>query len=96
MCVYRMPEFDAVIGTAAAWTSTRLPTADAIAERYAHVSGRDLSDWGFYIGLACLKIAVIAEGIAHRARHGAEAGAGQLDAGATVPEFVAHGLRALG
>ncbi|BBZ75468.1 acyl-CoA dehydrogenase [Mycolicibacterium anyangense] len=96
MCVYRMPEFDAVIGTAAAWTSPRLPTADAIAERYAHVSGRDLSDWGFYIGLACLKIAVIAEGIAHRARHGAEAGAGQLDAGATVPEFVAHGLRALG
>lgn len=96
MCVYRMPEFDAVIGTRAAWTSSRLPTADAIAERYAHVSGRDLSDWGFYIGLACLKIAVIAEGIAHRARHGAQAGAGQLDAGATVPEFVAHGLRALG
>ena len=96
MCLYRMPEFDTVIGTRAAWTSSRLPTADAIAERYAHVSGRDLSDWGFYIGLACLKIAVIAEGIAHRARHGAEAGAGQLDAGATVPEFVAHGLRALG
>ncbi|WP_328354785.1 phosphotransferase family protein [Mycobacterium sp. NBC_00419] len=96
MCVYRMPEFDAVIGTRAAWTSSRLPTADAIAERYAHVSGRDLSDWGFYIGLACLKIAVIAEGIAHRARHGAQAGAGQLGAGATVPEFVAYGLRALG
>ncbi|TGD86561.1 phosphotransferase family protein [Mycolicibacterium sp. CH28] len=96
MCVYRMPEFDAVLGTRAAWTSPRLPSPDMLAQRYAQASGRDLSDWGFYIGLSCLKVAVIAEGIAHRARHGAEAGAGQLDAGATVPEFIAQGLRALG
>ena len=42
MCVYRTPVFDSVLGFAAAWTSERYPSADAIASRYAElVSDRE-------------------------------------------------------
>jgi aminoglycoside phosphotransferase (APT) family kinase protein len=74
MSVYRHPALDVILGIPAAWTSPRLPSPEALAERYARVSGRDLGDWPFYLGLAHLKLAVIAEGIAHRVRAGADAG----------------------
>jgi hypothetical protein len=40
----------------------------------ARICGRDLSEWPFYLGLAQVKLAVIAEEIAHRAHAGADAG----------------------
>lgn len=96
MCVYRHPALDVILGIPAAWTSPRLPSTDSLAQMYTGASGRDLAHWPFYLGLAHLKLAVIAEGIAHRAREGADAGRDALRAADAVPELVAEGLRALG
>ena len=92
-CAYRHPALDAVLGTAAAWTSDRLPGADGLAGRYERLSGRPLEHWEFHLGLAYFKLAVIAAGIAHRHRAGAAAGV--ETAGAAVPEYLAAGLAAL-
>ncbi|MEP9394544.1 phosphotransferase family protein [Gordonia sp. VNK1] len=96
MCVYREPVFDVVLGFDAAWTSPRYPSADEIAQRYVTATGNDLGDWEFYLGLASLKLGVIAEGISHRARVGASAEAGAEKASEATAEFIANGLRYLG
>ena len=96
MCVYRTPVFDSVLGFAAAWTSERYPSADAIASRYAELAGIDLGDWDFYLALANLKLGVIAEGITHRALAGASSGDGAERAAEVTGEFIAAGLRQLG
>ena len=95
MCVYRDPAFDLVLGTDAAWTSPRLPSPDVLAQMYAKASGRDLSDWDFYLALAYFKLGVIGEGITHRALQGSDVGSGALRAADATPELVAAGLRAL-
>lgn len=95
MCVYRNPSFDLVIGEPAAWTSDRMPSIDDLAQRYSLASGRDLAHWNFYMALAYLKLAVIAEGIHHRFLVGATVGDGFDRAGESVPEFIAAGLHAL-
>ncbi|MBB3082499.1 phosphotransferase family protein [Geodermatophilus sabuli] len=95
MCVYRHPALDVILGIPAAWASDRLPSADDLAEDYARASGRDLGNWAFYVALAHLKLAVIAEGITHRAGAGADAGRGAARASEAVPELVAAGLDAL-
>lgn len=95
MCVYRSPVFDLVLGSRAAWTSDRMPSADALAQTYATAAGRDLGDWGFYLALANFKLGVIGEGITHRARQGSDAGAAAERAAEATPEFMAAGLRAL-
>ncbi|MDO3648314.1 phosphotransferase family protein [Nocardia mangyaensis] len=95
MCVYRSPVFDLVLGSRAAWTSDRMPTADALAQTYATAAGRDLGDWGFYLALANFKLGIIGEGITHRARQGSDAGAAAERAAEATPEFMAAGLRAL-
>ena len=95
MCVYRTPVFDTVLGFDAAWTSDRYPSADAIASRYAELSGIDLGDWNFYLALANLKLGVIGEGITHRALAGAASEGAERAAEATA-EFIAAGLRHLG
>lgn len=95
MCVYRAPVFDLVLGSPAAWTSPRLPSADELAQSYAVASGRDLGDWNFYLALANFKLGVIGEGITHRALHGSDAGDGAANAAEATGEFMAAGLRAL-
>ncbi|WP_174575723.1 phosphotransferase family protein [Nocardia miyunensis] len=95
MCVYRSPAFDLVLGRRAAWTSPRLPDADALAQAYAVASCRDLDNWGFYLALANFKLGVIAEGITHRAVQGSDAGSDAARAAEATPEFMAAGLRAL-
>ncbi|MFW0794290.1 phosphotransferase family protein [Gordonia sp. CPCC 205515] len=95
MCVYRRPGFDTVVGFDAAWTSDRYPSADEIAQRYAARTGADLGDWDFYLALANLKLGVIAEGIAHRARSGATSDGSERASEATA-EFIAGGLAQLG
>ncbi|WP_072750909.1 phosphotransferase family protein [Rhodococcus maanshanensis] len=95
MCVYRDPVFDLVLGSQAAWTSDRLPSAGALAQSYAIASGRDLGDWSFYLALANFKLGVIGEGITHRALQGSDSGAGAVRAAEATPEFIAAGLRAL-
>ncbi|CAJ1493229.1 phosphotransferase family protein [[Mycobacterium] kokjensenii] len=95
MCVYRSPAFDRVFGHPAAWTSPRLPSADSLAEQYAQLSGRDLGAWNFYLALANFKIGVIAEGITHRALHGAGDVQNAGEAAQAAPEFIAAALKAL-
>nr|WP_040518296.1 phosphotransferase family protein [Gordonia neofelifaecis] len=96
MCVYREPVFSSVLGFDAAWTSDRYPDADGLAQRYVEATGADLGDWPFYLGLANLKLGVIAEGITHRALAGGSSGAaGAERAAEATGAFVAAGLRAL-
>ncbi|PHV66467.1 acyl-CoA dehydrogenase [Williamsia muralis] len=95
MCTYREPIFDAVLGMKAAWTSDRYPSPDDIAQRYALASGRELSDWNFYLALANFKLGVIGEGITHRALSGSSSGRGAENAAAATGEFMAAGLRAI-
>lgn len=96
MCVYRSPAFDLVFGHPAAWTSSRLPSADTLAQEYAQLSGRDLGEWNFYLALANFKIGVIAEGITHRAQHGAKDVQNAGEAAQAAPEFIAAARKALG
>jgi aminoglycoside phosphotransferase (APT) family kinase protein len=95
MCAYRHPAFDAILGDSAAWTSPRLPAAEALAARYSVASGRDLSAWPFYVGLAYFKLAVIGEGIAHRAAQGFDAGGRGAQAAEATQELASAGLRAI-
>ena len=64
---------------------------DAMLERYAAGSDRDLSDIGFYLGLAHFKLAVILEGIHYRYTHGQTVGAGFDTVGAMVEPLIAAG-----
>ncbi|MDX6233500.1 MAG: hypothetical protein QOH68_2524 [Nocardioidaceae bacterium] len=92
MCTYRHAALDVILGVPAAWASERLPSADDLADAYVKRSGRDLGDWAFYLGLAHLKLAVIAEGIAYRATLGADAGGNARAAADAVPELISSGL----
>ncbi|HTU74791.1 MAG TPA: phosphotransferase family protein [Trebonia sp.] len=51
-------------------------SVDGVIARYAAASHRDLSRFGFYLGLAAFKLAVIGEGIYYRHLHGQTVGAG--------------------
>jgi aminoglycoside phosphotransferase (APT) family kinase protein len=95
MCVYRQPTFDAVLGEPAAWTSDRYPSADSLVELYTCESGRDIAHWNFYLALANFKLAIIGEGITHRALIGSDVGAGAELAADATGEFIAMGLRAI-
>jgi aminoglycoside phosphotransferase (APT) family kinase protein len=96
MCIYRQPVFATVLGFRAAWTSDRYPSADDMAQAYAQVTGADLGDWDFYLGLANLKLGVIAEGITHRALLGGSSGAeGAERAAEATAAFIAAGLNAV-
>ena len=95
MCTYRCTGFDMLLGSPAAWTSPRLPSAETLAQNYAIAAGRDLRAWNFYLALANFKLAVIGEGIAHRALRGSDAGNGAARAADATPEFMAAGLCAL-
>jgi aminoglycoside phosphotransferase (APT) family kinase protein len=91
-CIYRHPAFDFVIGQPAAATSDRFESADAMAHRYASVTGDDLGDWPFYRALAAYKLAVIAAGIRHRAEAGGGDDSVPDDVALAVPELVSFGL----
>jgi aminoglycoside phosphotransferase (APT) family kinase protein len=92
MCVYRHRAFDLVIGEPAAWTSSRMPTADELAHAYSTVSGRPLRYWEFYTALGYFKLAVIAAGIDYRRR----TIDGVADfAGEAVGPLIAEGLHLL-
>lgn len=66
-----------------------------IIERYAASSHRDLSRFGFYIGLASYKLAGILEGIHYRYVHGQTVGDGFAEVGELVRPLLAGGLTAL-
>jgi len=96
MCVYREPVFSSVLGFEAAWTSDRYPDTDGLAQRYVEATGTDLGDWDFYLGLANLKLGVIAEGITHRALAGGSSGDASAERAAeATAHFIDNGLKAL-
>jgi aminoglycoside phosphotransferase (APT) family kinase protein len=85
-------------GAAAVASAASAPgflTEDEIVERYARRSARDLSRFGFYLGLASYKLAAILEGIHYRHLHGLTVGPGFEQIGEAVPPLLAAGLRAL-
>jgi aminoglycoside phosphotransferase (APT) family kinase protein len=94
MCAYRAPIFDLVIGTPAAWTSSRLPDIDSLASHYLQAGGVDLNAWEFHLALAYYKVAVIAAGIDHRYQAGFGSGPGFDSAGAAVEEYFHLALQA--
>jgi aminoglycoside phosphotransferase (APT) family kinase protein len=66
-----------------------------IIQRYAAASARDLSHFGFYLGLAAYKIAAILEGIHFRYLQGQTVGEGFADIGTVVPPLLDAGLNAM-
>lgn len=69
-------------------------SVDAVIERYAATSGRDLSELGFHLGLAYFKLAVILEGIYYRYIHGQTLGEGFDHIGDSIGPLVQRGLDA--
>jgi aminoglycoside phosphotransferase (APT) family kinase protein len=69
MCVYRHPLFN-VIHASSAWASPQMPEPDDLANRYAKAADQELDNWDFYLALGYFKVAIIAAGIAFRARMG--------------------------
>jgi aminoglycoside phosphotransferase (APT) family kinase protein len=96
MCAYRHPALDLILGTPAAWTSDRLPSALALASAYESLGTIELHHWEFYMGLAYYKLAVIAEGINHRFLVGATVGDGFDTAGESVDALLEAGLAQVG
>lgn len=66
-----------------------------ILERYASGRGRDLQNFGFYMGLASFKLAGILEGVHYRYLHGQTVGLGFEQVGAAVEPLLAAGLKAV-
>jgi aminoglycoside phosphotransferase (APT) family kinase protein len=66
-----------------------------IIERYSCGSDRDLSGFGFYLGLAAFKLAAILEGIHYRHLHGQTVGAGFDRIGEAIHPLLDAGLDAL-
>ncbi|WP_433479119.1 phosphotransferase family protein [Spirillospora sp. CA-142024] len=84
-----------VPGTADASSAPGFPAPDDVLARYARRSGRDVSAIGFYVGLACFKLAVISEGIHYRYIHGQTVGEGFETVGDAVEPLLRSGLAAL-
>ncbi len=83
-------------GEAMASAAPGYPSEDALLQRYAARSGRDLGELGYHVALASFKLAVIAEGIHYRHLHGQTVGEGFEHFGRMVAPLVASGLSALG
>jgi len=91
----RMAELDTGYAVADASTASGFLTDDAMLDRYATASGRDLSEMGFYLGLAYFKLAVILEGIHRRYTEGQTVGEGFDTVGNMVEPLVAAGLNSV-
>jgi aminoglycoside phosphotransferase (APT) family kinase protein len=94
MCVYRHPLVN-VIHASSAWASPLMPEADDLANRYALAAGQALDNWDFYMALGYFKVAIIAAGIAFRARMGGGVAADTDQVDQAVGPLIAEGLSAL-
>jgi aminoglycoside phosphotransferase (APT) family kinase protein len=91
----RMARLDTGYAVADASTAPGFLTDVEILNRYVDRSGRDLSEMGFYLGLAHYKLAVILEGIHYRYAHGQTVGGGFDTVGASVEPLLAAGLTSM-
>jgi aminoglycoside phosphotransferase (APT) family kinase protein len=71
------------------------PATAELAAAYAARTGRDLGNLSFYMALAWMKLAVIAEGVHARYLGGQTVGAGYEKVGPAVPLLASRGLRAI-
>ncbi|HJX79262.1 phosphotransferase family protein [Glutamicibacter sp.] len=71
------------------------PSEEEIMAIYERESGRSLDGFGFHLGLACFKLAGIAEGVRYRHLNGQMVGEGFEDSGNTVPLLLELGLESL-
>lgn len=94
MCVYRHPLFN-VIHASSAWASPRMPEADDLAQRYSIAAEQSLDNWDFYLALGYFKVAIIAAGIAFRARMGGGVAVDTDSVDRAVRPLMAEGLNAL-
>jgi aminoglycoside phosphotransferase (APT) family kinase protein len=94
MCVYRHPMFN-IIHAASAWASPLMPEVDELANRYSLAAGQPLDNWDFYMALGYFKVAIIAAGIAFRARMGGGVAADTAQVGRAVAPLIAEGLSAI-
>jgi aminoglycoside phosphotransferase (APT) family kinase protein len=94
MCVYRHPLFN-VIHASSAWASPLIPEADDLANRYSLAADQELGNWDFYMALGYFKVAIIAAGIAFRARMGGGVADDTGEVDKAVAPLVAAGLEAL-
>jgi aminoglycoside phosphotransferase (APT) family kinase protein len=94
MCVYRHPLFN-VIHANSAWASPLMPEAHDLAQRYSLAAERSLDNWDFYMALGYFKVAIIAAGIAFRARMGGGVAADTDQVDQAVGPLMAEGLGAL-
>jgi aminoglycoside phosphotransferase (APT) family kinase protein len=94
MCVYRHPMFN-IIHAASAWASPLMPEVDELANRYSRASGQSLDNWDFYMALGYFKVAIIAAGIAFRARMGGGVAKDTDAVDQAVGPLIAEGLRIL-
>ncbi len=88
----------ALLGSSAVADAASAPgflTEDEIIARYTARTGRDLSRFGFYLGLAAYKLAAILEGIYYRHQAGQTVGAGFDHIGDAIDVMIATGLDAL-
>jgi aminoglycoside phosphotransferase (APT) family kinase protein len=95
MCVYRHPMFN-MIHAASAWASPLMPEVDELANRYSRAAGQSLDNWDFYLALGYFKVAIIAAGIAFRARMGGGVAVDTDAVDQAVGPLVAEGLRLRG
>ncbi|MFZ5847937.1 MAG: phosphotransferase family protein [Actinomycetota bacterium] len=94
MVVYgRLASMDTAVSDAS--TAPGFLDEDETLALYRERSGRDLSAMGFYLGLACFKLAVILEGIHYRFTQGQTVGEGFDSVGAAVEPLIASGLTSL-
>jgi aminoglycoside phosphotransferase (APT) family kinase protein len=94
MCVYRHPMFN-MIHASSAWASPLIPEPDDLANRYSLAAGQSLNNWGFYMALGYFKVAIIAGGIAFRARMGGGVAEDTDKVDQAVAPLIAAGLSAL-
>ena len=94
MCVYRHPLFN-VIHASSAWASPLIPEADDLANRYSLAADQPLDNWDFYMALGYFKVAIIAAGIAFRARMGGGVAEDTSEVDKAVGPLIAAGLGAL-
>ncbi|MGM7778898.1 phosphotransferase family protein [Arthrobacter sp. KNU-44] len=71
------------------------PSEEEIMALYEAESGRSLDGFGFYLGLACFKLAGISEGVRYRHINRQTVGEGFEDSGSTVPLLLGLGLESL-
>ena len=95
MCVYRHPMFN-IIHASSAWASPLMPEVDELANRYSQSSGQSLDNWDFYMALGYFKVAIIAAGIAFRARMGGGVAKDTDQVDKAVGPLIAEGLNVIG